>query len=495
MTNPIIFPFPDEPKLNYETIKQLAKEHGLTIADLCALSPKNDPFFTGRPAEEKAARWFADLWQRFGYQSGVHLRRVHYQIVSQDPPVKRPDSTPYENTQKDWDYLNEASKWARYLNLVSPGAFADRRNPEAIINARWHFPDDYFYADPTPRYEVEGGWPEESDDEPDPYGLPELPRLPSLPAHLPPLPYFEVLGYSGVQQSHHIEVWCEKTTMNDVLLPLCERYNVNLITGAGEMSITSVVEFLQRVRHAERPARIIYISDFDPAGLGMPISVARKVEYFQRNEGYDDLDLMLHPIALTADQVQQYHLPRVPVKATDLRKANWEAAYGKGQVELDALEALHAGALAEIVQEAILQWYDPTLSNRAWEQRYALDEALRDRRATILAGYRDEVDELTQDYESLVDDFSETELRFFELVHGFQPEIDAYGERLEAIRHQAQDLYARIVRALSQVAIDLDDYALPEPDLPDEDDRVLYRSQRDYFEQLERYKALRLGMS
>jgi hypothetical protein len=495
MTTNSIFPFLDEPKLNYETIKQLAKEHGLTIADLLALASKNDPFYVGRPSEAKAAQWFADIWQAFGYQSGVHLRRVHYQIVSQDPPVSRPDGSVYENTQKDWDYLNEASKWARYLNLVSPGAFVDRRNPEAIINATWYTPDDWLYEDPTPGYDVVGGWSDVSQDEIDPYVLPALPTLPSLPDDLPMLPRFKVRGYQGIQQSHHIEVWCEKTTMNDVLLPLCERYNVNLITGAGEMSITSVVEFLQRVRQAERPARIIYISDFDPAGLGMPISVARKVEYFQRNEGYDDLDLMLHPIALTAEQVATYQLPRVPVKATDLRKASWEAAYGKGQVELDALEALHPGELAEIVQEAILQWYDPTLSNRAWEQRYALDEALRDRRSTILAGYRDELDVLTQEYSLLVSDFAQTQALFTELVQDFQPQIDAYGERLDAIRQEARGLYARIVRALGQVAIDLDDYALPEPDLPPEDDRVLYRSERDYFEQLGRYKALRLGMS
>ena len=43
-----------------------------------------------------------------------------------------------------------------------------------------------------------------------------------------------------ILQRYHIEIWAEKTTMNDVLLPLCQRYGVNLITGAGEQSLTSV---------------------------------------------------------------------------------------------------------------------------------------------------------------------------------------------------------------------------------------------------------------
>jgi hypothetical protein len=41
--------------------------------------------------------------------------------------------TPYENTEGCWDYLNEASKQARYLRLVSPEAIVDHRNPAPQI--------------------------------------------------------------------------------------------------------------------------------------------------------------------------------------------------------------------------------------------------------------------------------------------------------------------------------------------------------------------------
>lgn len=139
--------------MDYETIKQVARERGISIKDLCALAPNNDPFYTGRNAEVKAAKWFANLWRQFGYSKGVHLRRVHYQIVSQGPPVLRPNGKPYGNTQNDWSYLCSAGKYARYLGLVDAEAFVDRRNPDAILNTQWKNEGDWSYEDPAPGYE------------------------------------------------------------------------------------------------------------------------------------------------------------------------------------------------------------------------------------------------------------------------------------------------------------------------------------------------------
>ena len=473
--------------INYTVIKSLAGQRGLRVSDLIALAPKNDPFYVN-PNSQKMVRaeWFAALWKQFGYTDGVHLRRMHYQIVSQAPPLKRPDGLLYENTQRDWGYLNEASKWARYQGLVSPTAFVDRRNPDAIISAHWQSPDDEGYADPTPAYTVSDYFDEHD------FYLPELPELETLPDEILKLPDFAITGYASIEQPYHIELWCEKTTMNDVLLPLCQTYGANLITGAGEMSITAVVDFLQRTKRANRPARILYISDFDPAGLGMPISVARKIEYFQRNEGWGNLDIRLHPIVLNAEQVAQYNLPRVPVKNTDLRKANFEAHHGKGQVELDALEALHPGALTEIVETAILQYYDASLQGRAIAQRNKLAAALAEKRETILGEYTDDINYLRADYQALLDEFEATREKFTELTSGFQPEIDAYAMQLNDLTDRAQELNEQLTDDLSYAGIDTDDFPLPDPDLTPPDG-LLYESQRDYVTQLRAYKSQQLG--
>jgi hypothetical protein len=115
----------------YERIKQLAETRRVKVSDLLVLARQNDPFFAGSPASRAMAEWFATLWQRFGYSTGVHLRRVHYELVSQEKAHRRKhNGKPYENTENDWGYLGHAGKYARYLGLIDPAAFVDRRNPE-----------------------------------------------------------------------------------------------------------------------------------------------------------------------------------------------------------------------------------------------------------------------------------------------------------------------------------------------------------------------------
>jgi hypothetical protein len=128
--------------------------------------------------------------------------------------------------------------------------------------------------------------------------------------------------------------------MDDVLAPIAENRHVSLVTGVGELSATRCHGLVGRVQAHGRRTRILYISDHDPAGECMPISVARKIELFAR-QGDDGLDIQLRPLVLTPEQVAEYDPPRIPIKDTDARKGRFEARHGDGAVELDALEALH----------------------------------------------------------------------------------------------------------------------------------------------------------
>ncbi len=62
--------------LDYTSIKQLAKQIGRPAKDLVVLAPANDPFYAGVPARQREAEWFAELWERFGFAAGVHIRRI-----------------------------------------------------------------------------------------------------------------------------------------------------------------------------------------------------------------------------------------------------------------------------------------------------------------------------------------------------------------------------------------------------------------------------------
>jgi hypothetical protein len=122
--------------MNREEIKALAKERGCREGDLYALAPQNDPFYVGTDSHLALAKWFMKIWNEAGYTAGVHLRRVHYRIVVIRPPILLPNGTPYENTRNCWAALCEAGKYARYLGMIDPDAFDDRKHSKPIINLR-----------------------------------------------------------------------------------------------------------------------------------------------------------------------------------------------------------------------------------------------------------------------------------------------------------------------------------------------------------------------
>lgn len=462
--------------MNHSSIKETAKELGLRVNDLLVLARQNDPFYVGTPSQREAAAWFAEHWQKFGFVEGVHLRRIHYRLISQEEPVLMPNGKRYENTEGCWKFLNDASKWARYLNLVDAGAFVDRRNPAPVICT------DYD-SDPTPGREVDAWtWPAVP-------SVPRLPELSALPRAVVDWPALSATGYDSVRQ-YHVEVWCEKTTMNDILEPLCKQLGVNLVTGAGELSYTATHQFLQRVSVAGVPARILYISDFDPAGVNMPFSVARKIEFDQTREEFDALDVRLQPIVLTATQVEQYSLPRVPIKDSDKRKANWIEIYGRGAVELDALEALYPGELARIVEDAISNYRDSSLQERAQAVKARFQDHLDARTRAVMARHTEELDAIETDYAELRERHEATRAAFRELVQPFQEQLDAYESALEDVSERASRLYSVLVEELEHEAIDTAGYDLPLPQLS-RSAPALYDSRRSYLEQLDAYHEAR----
>jgi hypothetical protein len=99
------------------------------IPDLIVLSQNKDPFNAGTEGHRASAEWFAEV---FGQSTGAHLRRLHYRLVARGNTM-RADGKLYENNQNSWDYLNAASRYARYLGLVDPEDIVDRRNPSPNI--------------------------------------------------------------------------------------------------------------------------------------------------------------------------------------------------------------------------------------------------------------------------------------------------------------------------------------------------------------------------
>lgn len=434
--------------MNYEQIKALAKELHVPVTDLIALAPQNDPFYTGTPRDLSLGRWFADLWQTFGYSRGVHIRRMHYQLVSQNPRVTFPNGLPYENTEQCWNELTNAAKAARYLELVDPGAFVDRRNDDPISHLNtWHTRRAETYTSSSSSPDI------------------ELPELLDLPHYS-----FSV----DTTQRYHLEIWCEKSTMNDILEPLARRYEGVVMYGKGELSITMALQSIERFQDSGRPVRIFYVSDFDPAGAGMPVSMSRKLEYFVRHMGLD-IDIKLFPVMLTYAQTKQYsRLLPTPIKETERRKDKFEAKYGAGAVELDALEALYPGELARILSREMSRYYDSSLERRMMQARYDIRTRLEKEQSQVHRRYQDEIDALNEEWADIQE-------RIKALLTSHTAKRSALWEEISA------DLDANLPE------ISKDD--IPEAVEADERPGALYDSQRDYLTQNRVYQAHRANMN
>jgi len=450
-----------ETKTGYEKIHQLKKESGCKINDLLVMAPQNDPFYVGSKAQMEQAEWFARLWEKCRFEFGVHLRRIHYVLVS-ELEIEKANGKPYENTIEDWEYLNASGRYARYLDLVDPRAFVDKRNPEPRIFR----PYQRTISEPdwqTLTY-TWNGW-----------------ELPKINTNLTDninwvMPGYVVGGYeySEYFQPYHIEIWEEKSTMDDILVPLCEKYNVNLVTGIGFLSITRVLDLLERA-DSEKPIIILYISDFDPAGVQMPIQISRQIEFWLDKNALN-LDIKLKPIILTKEQILEYKLPRVPIKESDRRKANFEETFGEGAVELDALEALHQGEFAKIIKENILKYRDDGLEEEFAEAEKRAEESLKDEWEPIRKKFKGKLDGIKTETKEIIEKY-QNELK--KIDKNMRDELAPNKDRLKS-------LWQDIKNEIEQIHVILP--TVPAPEVTDMTDIYLFDSQRDYMGQLEVYK-------
>jgi len=432
---------------DYQSIKQMARQHKCQITDLIVLAPQNDPFYTGAPADIMKAEWFADLWQRFGYTSGVHLRQMHYRVQAHGD-IERYSGGIYQNNNKDWQDLCAAGKYARYLGLVSPDAFVDHRNPAPHVFAEYD-------GVSTPDYSL------------------DIHKWNVMP------PKFEInrpsmhasgYDYSSSDQEFHVEVWLEKSTMDSIILPLGREYGVNVVTSLGFQSITSVLQLLRRVQDSGKPGRILYISDFDAAGDAMPASVARQIEFWKKDF---EVDVQLEPICLTRAQVVQYNLPTAPMKQKDKRQAGFKKRRNTGgAVELDALEALYPGVLVGLVRAELDRYIDLSVAAQLQDAEDSAEAMLDAYVWSVTGRHQEEIEKI--------------EAAVNEIYESFTAQLAPHQERLQSIQ---QAIRTELEERSNEIEL---------PDRPmactEDDERTpLFDSRRSYVEQLNKYRERKAG--
>jgi hypothetical protein len=304
---------------------------------LSVLTVAHDPYLQWK--KQREATWFAEHFNRLAPTGEKHLRGLFYTLVMMPEGIRRPDGSDLVNDYKCWSWLQAAAKAARWLGLVAFDRIVDERNAKEEIYV------------------------------PGVSGLPvssslssgthcEIPNLDSL------LPRFQLTGFSA-RQPNRLVFFGEKSSLAAILRPLAEAYGAEMILPTGESSNTRVAELAVRAAQDNRPTKIFYFSDFDPAGFQMPISVARQLHALNDLHYSGRLDIEVRPTALTFEQVTTLGLPSAPIKPSEKRAPKWREAWsGAEQTEIDALIELAPNDLRRIVREAVRPYFDFTLANR-----------------------------------------------------------------------------------------------------------------------------------
>ena len=136
------------------------------------------------------------------------------------------------------------------------------------------------------------------------------------------------------QAAHYVEVWTESRSIAGIIEDDCRDLCVSMYPAGGFGSITLAYQAADHINYTTMdglvPAEIIYIGDYDPAGVLIDISLNREL----RRHLSDDVTLNFHRLAITEEQIAEFDLPAKPRKETDRR-----ALHIKTTVEAEAMPA------------------------------------------------------------------------------------------------------------------------------------------------------------
>jgi hypothetical protein len=322
-------------------LEEATTEVGCPMKAVTVLAVQNDPYRADTPSGHRDGEWLAMHADRLGLgDRTIHLRGLHYMFVAAGDVIK-PNGDPYVNDEATWTWLQDnAADSARWLGYLEFDQIVDRRNAPPVIRL----------YEPT-----EPGW----------YlnvGLDcEVPMADEIE------PRINVSGFVGTQP-YKLVIFGEKSSLEPVVGPIAERHNADLYLPTGEISDTYLYQIARIGAEDGRRMVVFALSDCDPSGWQMPISIARKLQGFQTLH-FPNLDFEVRRVALTPVQARRYDLPDSVLKEKEKRAEKWQAAMNVRQVEIDALAALNPALLRSMVTEAVKPFVDYGLDRRVSEAK------------------------------------------------------------------------------------------------------------------------------
>jgi hypothetical protein len=228
------------------------------------------------------------------------LRQVHYRLVSRDDVI-------HPNTISAYNTLGGWLRDDRLAGLV-PWEWMEDRLRVAKEWAMWHDPVEFLHSVRNNYYR-------------DPWQ----------------------------DQSHYVEVWCEKDALSGIFSDALSTYSVTLNIGRGYDGWSSIKRAADRYywrKDEGIDTTVLYFGDFDPSGEDMHRSL---IERFAILGVYPEIP----KVALSHEDARR--LPGDVTKADDSRAAAFVSKYGDLAVELDALPV---DELRRRIRRGVEEWMD-----------------------------------------------------------------------------------------------------------------------------------------
>ena len=223
-------------------------------------------------------------------QNPMTVRQVYYQLVSRQV---------IENSKAQYGAVSRALVWARKKGSIPWEWIEDRLRRPRGVNMWANLPD---FAETARRAYRRDVWD---------------------------------------AQNVYFETWLEKDALSGIFEDALEPYGVTLNVGRGYDGWDSIRNAAERFGDGINKA-ILYFGDFDPSGEDMVHSLRKRLSFF-------GCEPDIIKCALTAEDIERYHLPSDFAKASDTRTAAFVEKFGDVSVELDALpvDALRTRVVTE----------------------------------------------------------------------------------------------------------------------------------------------------
>ncbi|MBN8600542.1 MAG: ParB N-terminal domain-containing protein [Planctomycetes bacterium] len=255
----------------------------------------------------------------------VSVRQVHYGLLN-NPPWKNTNAKKkrrrYKNIDEDYSDLTDLLARARISGLVDWEAITDETRP--ITNTSFHKDSAEFFSDAF-------------------YGF--------------------LRGYHRdllQSQLDHVELIVEKMTVQNIILPIAQKYRVPMTAGRGYCSVIPRKEMVDRFhRSGKRKLILLICSDFDPEGDDIAESMVRSIR-----DDFKVEDIEASKILLRQDQIKDWNLPpnEEEAKESSSRFEKFVAKYGSRQVfELESISPL-------VMQAAVAKGIRSAIDIEAFEQ-------------------------------------------------------------------------------------------------------------------------------